>query len=88
MVVELDLHNYRPDIHPDVQDNNREKTDLGAATLAETLHVQDETETKAANTSKRRDKLMRVVEELSCTETYMQKKGEMRDERARARTEK
>lgn len=83
---ESSLHDDGPDIHSDVQDDDGVETGLGAAALAEVLHVEDVPETKAADAG-------RTSQTVWCGEgcngcTYMQKKGEMRDESARARTEK
>jgi hypothetical protein len=53
MVVELDLHNDRPNVHSDVKRHDGTETYLGAAMLTETLHVKDEAEAKAADASEK-----------------------------------
>ena len=49
MAVELGLHDDGPDVHTDVEDDDGIKTNLCAAALAESFHVQDVAETKAAD---------------------------------------
>lgn len=53
MTVEFHLHDDGPDVHADVEDDDGVEADLGAAALAHALHVEDESETKAANTKLR-----------------------------------
>jgi hypothetical protein len=52
MAVELRLHYNGPDVHTDVEEDDGVETDLGAAALAESLHVEDIPEAKAADTGK------------------------------------
>jgi hypothetical protein len=49
VAVESGLHDDRPDVHTQVQDNNQDKTDLGPSSLAESLHVENETEAEASD---------------------------------------
>ena len=49
MVVELALHDNGPDVDADIKDDNSVETHLGAAALAEALHVEDETEAEASD---------------------------------------
>lgn len=49
MAVKLNLHNDGPYIHADVKDDDDVETDLGAAALAEVLHVEDIAEAKAGD---------------------------------------
>ena len=51
-MVELNLHDYRPDIDTDVEDNDGEETNLSTAALAEALHIENKAEAKAADTGK------------------------------------
>lgn len=83
MAIEPGLHNNRPDIHADIENDNDVKAELGTAALAEAFHIEDEAQAKASNTE-----LGQRVQMLEKRLTYMQKKGEIREERARARTEK
>lgn len=83
VVIELGLHNDGPDIHADIENDNDIKAELGTAALAEAFHIEDETQAKASNT-----KSGQRMQMLDKRLTYMQKNGETRDERARARTEK
>jgi hypothetical protein len=43
------LHNDGPNVYAYVKDNDNEETHLRAATLAKSLHVEDETQTEAAD---------------------------------------
>lgn len=52
MVVEFDLHNYGPNVHPNIEDDDCKETDLGPAALTETLHVKNKSKTKAAHTDR------------------------------------
>jgi hypothetical protein len=49
MAVEPGLHDNRPDVHTQIQDNNQDKTNLCSPSLAESLHVENETETKTSD---------------------------------------
>lgn len=49
MVVELGLHNDRPDIHANVENDDSPQANLGPATLAEVLHVKNKTEAKTSD---------------------------------------
>lgn len=51
MVVELGLHDDRPDIHANIENDDGPQANLGPATLAEVLHVKDKPEAKATDTS-------------------------------------
>ena len=55
MAVELGLHDDRPDIYTNVEDDDGVETNLRTAALAETLHVQDIAKTKAADSGDERD---------------------------------
>lgn len=48
-MVELDLHNNGPDIDADIEDDDSVEADLGTTALAETLHVENESEAETAN---------------------------------------
>lgn len=50
MAVELDLHDNRPNIDADIKGYDGIETDLSAAALFKAFRVEDESETKAANT--------------------------------------
>jgi hypothetical protein len=49
MAVESGLHDNRPDVYADVEDDDDIETYLSAAALAEALHVEDEAEAEAAD---------------------------------------
>ena len=49
MAVKSGLHDDRPDVHTQVQDDNQDKANLGPSSLAESLHVENETEAEAAD---------------------------------------
>ena len=49
MAVEPSLHNNGPDVNSNVKDDDDVETDLGAAALAEVLHVEDIAEAKAGD---------------------------------------
>jgi hypothetical protein len=49
VAVEPGLHDDRPDVHTQVQDNNQNETNLGPSSLAQSLHVEDETEAEASD---------------------------------------
>ena len=49
VAIEPGLHDNGPDIHPQVQNNNQDKTNLGPPSLAEPLHVENETEAEASD---------------------------------------
>ena len=49
MAVESGLHDDRPDVHTQVQDDNQDKANLGPSSLAESLHVENETEAEASD---------------------------------------
>lgn len=49
MVVELGLHDDRPNINANIEGDNGPQAYLGPAALAEVLHVQDKTEAKASD---------------------------------------
>ena len=51
-MVELDLHNYGPNVHPNIEDDDCKEADLGPAALTETLHVKDKSKTKATHTDR------------------------------------
>ena len=85
VALELDLHNDGPNVDTGVQDYDGIKTDLSSAALCDVLHVEDEAEAEAANT---KDVLLFCKDGLKVGPTYMQKNGEMSEERARARTVK
>lgn len=86
MTIKLDLHDNRPDIDTDVKNDDRIEPNLGTAALAKVLHIEDKTKAKTTNAEK---KLVRVIaREGLRNQTNMQKKGEIRDERARTRTVK
>lgn len=53
VVVELNLHDYRPDIDTDVEDDDGEETNLSTAALAEALHIENKAKAKAADTGKK-----------------------------------
>lgn len=53
MAIKLNLHNDGPDIHADIKDNDGVETDLGAAALAEVLHVEDIAEAKAGDAGRK-----------------------------------
>lgn len=80
MRVEPCLHNDRPNVDAYIEDHDGEQPDLGAAALADVFEVEDVAEGEAADT------VVRIA--LKMRDTHMQKNGEMRDERALARTEK
>lgn len=52
-MVELNLHDYRPDIDTDVEDDDGEETNLSTAALAEALHIENKAKAKAADTGKK-----------------------------------
>lgn len=85
--VEPRLHDDGPDVYAQVENYHCEEADLRPTTLADVLHVEDETKTETADAARSQGVLNRPVVEGS-TLTYMQKKGEIRDDRARDRTEK
>jgi hypothetical protein len=49
VAVESGLHDDRPDVNTQVQDNNQDKTNLGSSSLAESIHIEDETEAEASD---------------------------------------
>ena len=49
MVKEPGLHDNRPDIYGNIQDDDCVEPGLGAVALAEVLHVEDVPETEAAD---------------------------------------
>lgn len=53
-MVELNLHNNGPDIDGDIEDDDSVETELGTTALAETFHVENESEAKAANANNHR----------------------------------
>lgn len=61
MAVELGLHDNRPDIYTNVEDDDGVETNLRTAALAETLHVKDVAKTKAADTGDERHWLMLIL---------------------------
>ena len=88
MAVEPSLHDNGPDVNANVKGDDGVETDLGAATLAEIFRVEDEAETEAADANRIKLVDTHHNKEADRRWTYMQRKGEIREERARARTEK
>jgi hypothetical protein len=58
MAVKLGLHDNRPYVNANIKDHHGVKANLGPTTLAKVLHVEDITETKAADTGIKRDQPM------------------------------
>ena len=91
IAVESDLHDDGPDVDTGVQDDDSKQTKLSTASLAETLDIQDKTEAETANTGSKKKKEWSAIGLTSSSVergTYMQKNGETRDDKARARVEK
>lgn len=53
-MIELCLHDDRPDINPDVENDDGVETDLGTTALAETLHVENESKAETSNANKKK----------------------------------
>lgn len=78
------MHDDGPDVDAEVEDDDYEEAYTCSLALTQAFHVEDETETEASDTELfSQDASVDVL-----VVTYMQKNGEMRDDRARARTEK
>jgi hypothetical protein len=71
------LHDDRPDVNASIQNDYREQTKLSTTTLTKRLEVEDETKQETSDTG--------IVSAFvhRGSDTYMQKNGEIRDERAR-----
>jgi hypothetical protein len=52
VVLELCLHDNRPDIHTQIKGHDSDETDLCTTTLADVLHVEYKAETKASDDTK------------------------------------
>lgn len=80
------MHYDGPDVDAKVEDDNREQANLSSTPLADPLKVKDESETETSDTMQGLE-VQGVGEETGFV-THMQKNGEIREDRARARTEK